>query len=214
MPYFIPSSESTFAGKATFNGGLSGTLTGSLSGNATTATTLQTSRTIWGQSFNGAGNVSGSLTGVASITASGNITAEGAITAKSSSDFRLKENYDGLIDYRERLLKLGRVYDYNYNKKALDLYQDRIDNKRHTGLVYQNAVKAGITNFCHEKDEYGYGSLNYLSPDLIATIIGSVQANILSIRLVESEQERMRKELEHAKSEINRLKGLVASLQN
>ena len=144
----------------------------------------------------------------------GSITAAGAITAKATSDFRLKENYDGLIDYRERLLKLGRVYDYNYNKKALDLYQDRIDDKRHTGLVYQNAVKAGITNFCHEKDEYGYGSLNYLSPDLIATIIGSVQANILSIRLVESEQERMRKELEHAKSEINRLKGLVASLQN
>lgn len=144
----------------------------------------------------------------------GSITATAAITAKATSDFRLKENYDGLIDYRERLLKLGKVYDYNYNKKALDLYQDRIDNKRHTGLVYQNAVKAGITNFCHEKDEYGYGSLNYLSPDLIATIIGSVQANILSIRLVESEQERMRKELEHAKSEINRLKGLVASLQN
>lgn len=144
----------------------------------------------------------------------GSITATAAITAKATSDFRLKEKYDGLIDYRERLLKLGRVYDYNYNKKALDLYQDRIDNKRHTGLVYQNAVKAGITNFCHEKDEYGYGSLNYLSPDLIATIIGSVQANILSIRLVESEQERMRKELGHAKSEINRLKGLVASLQN
>lgn len=144
----------------------------------------------------------------------GSITATAAITAKATSDFRLKENYDGFIDYRERLLKLGRVYDYDYNKKALDLYQDRIDNKRHTGLVYQNAVKAGITNFCHEKDEYGYGSLNYLSPDLIATIIGSVQANILSIRLVESEQERMRKELEHAKSEINRLKGLVASLQN
>lgn len=144
----------------------------------------------------------------------GSITATAAITAKATSDFRLKKNYDGLIDYRERLLKLGRVYDYNYNKKALDLYQDRIDNKRHTGLVYQNAVKAGITNFCHEKDEYGYGSLNYLSPDLIATIIGSVQANILSIRLVESEQERMRKELEHAKSEIKRLKGLVASLQN
>ena len=193
------------------------TFSGSLSGNASsasTATKLTNARTIWGQSFNGTANVSGSLTGVASITASGNITAAGAITAKSSSDFRLKENYDGLIDYRERLLKLGRVYDYNYNKKALDLYQDRIDNKRHTGLVYQNAVKAGITNFCHEKDEYGYGSLNYLSPDLIATIIGSVQANILSIRLVESEQERMRKELEHAKSEINRLKGLVASLQN
>ena len=290
------------------------TFSGSLSGNATTATTLQTSRTIngtsfngsanittsywgttrtiWGQLVNGSANVSGAMTGVKDISMAGlltntngtmggannyivgarfsssshcsieivggnytmglgchsngswhwwrgtanptsstnksyvmeydgstwaftgSITATAAITAKATSDFRLKENYDGLIDYRERLLKLGRVYDYNYNKKALDLYQDRIDNKRHTGLVYQNAVKAGITNFCHEKDEYGYGSLNYLSPDLIATIIGSVQANILSIRLVESEQERMRKELEHAKSEINRLKGLVASLQN
>lgn len=61
-------------------------------------------------------------------------------------------------------------------------------------------------------------SVNHVPNDynglFIATIIGSVQANILSIRLVESEQERMRKELEHAKSEINRLKGLVASLQN
>lgn len=87
------SSTSTFSGKATFNGGLSGTLTGSLSGNATTATTLQTSRTIngtsfngsadittsywgttrtiWGQSVNGSANVSGAMTGVTSITASG-----------------------------------------------------------------------------------------------------------------------------------------------
>ena len=87
------SSTSTFSGKATFNGGLSGTLTGSLSGNATTATTLQTSRTIngtsfngsanittsywgttrtiWGQSVNGSANVSGDMTGVTSITATG-----------------------------------------------------------------------------------------------------------------------------------------------
>ena len=35
---------------------------GSLSGNASSATKLQTARTIWGQSFDGTGNVSGNLT--------------------------------------------------------------------------------------------------------------------------------------------------------
>lgn len=97
------SSTSTFAGKATFNGGLSGKLTGSLSGNATTATTLQTSRTIngtsfngsanittsywgttrtiWGQSVNGSANVSGAMTGVTSITATGLIRTSNLFSA-------------------------------------------------------------------------------------------------------------------------------------
>lgn len=97
------SSTSTFGGKATFNGGLSGTLTGSLSGNATTATTLQTSRTIngtsfngsanittsywgttrtiWGQSVNGSANVSGAMTGVTSITATGLIRTSDLFSA-------------------------------------------------------------------------------------------------------------------------------------
>ena len=97
------SSTSTFSGKATFNGGLSGTLTGSLSGNATTATTLQTSRTIngtsfngsanittsywgttrtiWGQSVNGSANVSGAMTEVTSITATGLIRTSNLFSA-------------------------------------------------------------------------------------------------------------------------------------
>lgn len=61
----------TVNGKASFNNGLTGTLTGSLignantasscSGNAATATKLQTARKIWGQNFDGTGNISGSL---------------------------------------------------------------------------------------------------------------------------------------------------------
>ena len=47
------------------------TTSGACTGNAATATKLQTPRTIWGQSFDGTGNVSGALTGVTSITASG-----------------------------------------------------------------------------------------------------------------------------------------------
>lgn len=42
------------------------------------ATQLATARTIWGQSFNGTGNVSGNMTGVGSITASGTIKTTAA----------------------------------------------------------------------------------------------------------------------------------------
>ena len=41
---------------------LPSTITASLSGNATTATRLQTARTIWGNSFNGSDNIGGTLT--------------------------------------------------------------------------------------------------------------------------------------------------------
>lgn len=44
---------------------LPSTITASLSGNATTATRLQTARTIWGNSFNGSANIGGTLTPLA-----------------------------------------------------------------------------------------------------------------------------------------------------
>lgn len=47
------------------------TITDNISGNATTASQLQTSRTLWGQSFNGTANVSGSLSSVGDIIMSG-----------------------------------------------------------------------------------------------------------------------------------------------
>lgn len=53
-----------------------GNFVGNLSGNASSASKLETSKTIWGQSFDGTANVSGALTGVTNITASGSITAQ------------------------------------------------------------------------------------------------------------------------------------------
>ena len=50
------------------------TSSASISGNADSATRLQTARTIWGQSFNGTGNVSGALSGVTTIAASGQVS--------------------------------------------------------------------------------------------------------------------------------------------
>ncbi|MDE6534163.1 MAG: hypothetical protein K2M27_11610 [Muribaculaceae bacterium] len=54
-------------GSANINLKLPATIKAALTGNATTATTLQTARTIWGQSFNGGANVSGNMTGVGDI---------------------------------------------------------------------------------------------------------------------------------------------------
>ncbi|MCD7935971.1 MAG: hypothetical protein LUG98_03855 [Tannerellaceae bacterium] len=66
-------------------GNITGTFTGSLSGNATSATRLQTPRTLWGQSFDGTANVTGALTGVTTLNASGNITAPTFVGALSGN---------------------------------------------------------------------------------------------------------------------------------
>ena len=134
------------------------TFSGSLSGNASsasTATKLTNTRTIWGQSFNGTANVSGSLTGVASITASGNITAAGAITAKSSSsDIRLKKNikqYNAL----DIIHKLKSVkYYWNDTAKANSPIFN--DNEEHYGLIAQDLLINGYSQWVSNcfKDYY------------------------------------------------------------
>ena len=54
---------------ADVTGNLTGNVTGNLTGNASTATSLQTARTLWGQSFNGTANITGTLLGVESVIA-------------------------------------------------------------------------------------------------------------------------------------------------
>ena len=58
-----------------YGNGAVGTWGINISGNASSATKLATSRTLWGQSFDGTGNVSGAMTGVTDLTASGKIRA-------------------------------------------------------------------------------------------------------------------------------------------
>lgn len=134
------------------------TFSGSLSGNASsasTATKLTNARTIWGQSFNGTANVSGSLTGVASITASGDITAAGAITAKSSSsDIRLKKNikeYNALDIIRK--LKSVKYYWNDTAKANSPIFND---NEEHYGLIAQDLLINGYSQWVSNcfKDYY------------------------------------------------------------
>ena len=58
-------------------------------GNASSATSLQTSRTIWGQSFDGSANVSGILSGVSNITMTGTI---GNTSGTNKLDFSAYNN--------------------------------------------------------------------------------------------------------------------------
>jgi len=55
---------------AAFTGNVTGNVTGDVTGNATTATTLETARTIAGQSFNGSANISIGPTDLTGVTAS------------------------------------------------------------------------------------------------------------------------------------------------
>ena len=124
------------------------TSSGSISGNAGSATKLATSRTLWGQSFNGSANVSGAMTGVTTITASGAIScgslkASGEVTAHS--DKRLKSDIKPL-EVRGELNPVTYVKD---GKESIGFIADEVKE------VYPELV---ITD---ESTEEKYLSLNY-----------------------------------------------------
>ena len=256
--------------------------------NVASATKLQTPRSIWGQSFDGSGDVSGNLsipngnslrfalnnnvyTNVLAVDGSnnlllgygssasgadtfidgnnlylrygtsrsmglilkssgnvligttvdngaklqvgGSVVASGSVTAKSSSDYRLKCEFDYDVDYQERLLSLGKVCDYRYTEHARQRNTGGVDGNRHTGLIWQDAKGVGLTNFAMT-DEDGYGSLNYLSADYLNTITGAVQMTIIGVRSlldrtekIEDKVERLEKENEALRKEINDMRG-------
>lgn len=89
---------------------------GTFTGNVSSATKLQTTRTIWGQNFNGTQNVSGNMTGVGNITMSGNIYMNNArnIYAKNTdgSDMPIfyTNSYNELVIGTGNAQKEARTY--------------------------------------------------------------------------------------------------------
>ena len=105
---------------STISGFLSVTATtfiGALTGNASTATTLATSRTIWGQSFNGSANVTGALTSVTDITMSGTLTMSSASLAISTSTVN---DTNSLTVTQAEASKAATVIVYNNDNTAGD----------------------------------------------------------------------------------------------
>lgn len=93
-----------------------GSFYGSLVGNASTATALQTPRTLWGQSFNGTGNVQGNITGAGNITP----LADNAYSIGSASN-RFVTLHAGSIE----LYASAPSIDFHYGWSAND-YTSRI----------------------------------------------------------------------------------------
>ncbi len=73
-----------------------GTISAALTGNASTATALASARTLWGQSFDGTGNVTGSLTLVGDITGGASSMAIQAGTGASRT-LTLKTTTSGSV---------------------------------------------------------------------------------------------------------------------
>lgn len=168
---------------------------------ATYTERLLNSRTIWGQSFNGTANVSGNMTGVGSITASGNITttanitANGTVVAKTASDARLKNIIKPQKTYQQRLLQLGKIVDFQYNKAAKDRNKNGVDDDKHIGLIYQNVANSDLSNFAYKEDD-GFGAINYLSTDYINLIAGALQETINENKKLKRELNKLKKIIE------------------
>lgn len=130
-----------------------------VTGNAGTATTLQTTRTIWGQSFNGSENISGALTGATTGAFSGDITASNFIL---SSDRSLKTNIQPIIKDYSRL----NLVSFNF--------KDNLDELRF-GTIAQDLLSKGFSEFV-VGDKEGEYKVKYI--DLIIAKLASAELRI------------------------------------
>lgn len=136
------------------------------------------------------------------IYASG-LECDGTISASNVSDIRLKKDIT-IPDYQKKLLALGQVVDFYYTKKGLRKSIAALEDRKYTGLIYQN-VKNVLPQMT-STDVEGYGKLNYIHTDYINLIAGALQQTItkqidINIKIAKLEQENNK-----LKEEVNELK--------
>ena len=141
----------------------------------------------------------------------GNIVATGGVTAKSTSDIRLKIKLESPKSYKERILELGPVFDYQFNSLAKSRVGKNVDSLNHIGLGYQTAKVSMpvITGL----DEDGYGYINYIHPDLIALSIGAIQEIISDEYTIKKDIDSLKNRVRQLEAENKQLKerlGLIA----
>ncbi len=109
---------------------------------------------------------------------SGNGLFTGYLTMYYTSDRRQKENVRPVNNAAERLMALGRVYDFDYKEKARVPYREG-----HVGLMYQEVARSmpGLTR----QGRDGFGAINYIDPTLISLVVGAGQEHEKRIRDLE-----------------------------
>lgn len=123
------------------------------------------------------------------IKANGYILAAGGITAYSSSDIRLKQDFQKL-DYLGIIKAMGGTYGFAWKK----------DNTRSIGWIAQHVLCNPHLKDIVETDEKGYYKINYWSPKLIATAFGAIEQ-------VGDEVGRLKARVVFLESEVQRLSG-------
>lgn len=115
-----------------------------VNGNVASATKLQTARTIWGQSFNGTANVSGTLSSVSDISMSGRISSSynSSTWINSLKNAVINCNISSYGGWINGKTKDGRIVISSYPSSNNNLY---------FGYAAQSKINAGTDNsFTHQ----------------------------------------------------------------
>ncbi len=148
--------------------GLSSYIQGIKVSNATkadSAVKLTTTRTLWGQSFDGTANVSGDMSSVGNIT----FKDQNAIIQWNGSNTKI---YDGFMDL------YGNVpyIDFHYNKNNDVDYTARVIADGENTLSFLTNSQTGTFNLNQNKLQIGNGTLEWDSTNSCFKINGSVYA--------------------------------------
>lgn len=122
----------------------------------------------------------------------GNILASGGITARSTSDKRLKKNFED-INATEMLMSLGKVQSFEYVDSEVEA--NPIYKGKHIGLVYQNVKGSALDKMCQERED-GYGALNYLDTSFISLLAGVCQEQAEMIKELKREVEQLKEKVD------------------
>lgn len=99
-----------------------------ITSNVASATKLQTARTIWGQSFDGTANVTGSLTSVIDITGTGTFTGANIKATDSIylNGIRLHKTAEGVITLEGNLAVTGGITQFAVNEVSSSTIMDGV----------------------------------------------------------------------------------------
>lgn len=144
----------------------------SLTGNATSASKLQTARTLWGQSFDGTGNVSGALSGVTDINSAIHIKPDGNVAIGTDTDIVYKLYVNGHIAGHNIFSHNGRIILFGADELGINdgSYTTILDNNYQFGGLKIQHSSIGA-------DDINYVDVVFFSQDGNTEFYGNITAS-------------------------------------
>ena len=174
------------------NDGVSTTrFVGALEGNAASATKLATARSLWGQSFNGTGNVSGDMTGVGLINGALHIE-EGDDIVRLGTSNHVTEFYGYGYLYKRYYFRPGyasagattaAVYIQNASASDNPTFTtthafEASGNATHTGLLTTKGLKTTTINATSDVTVGAAGNVSLSATSGVGLMIDSSRRNL------------------------------------